>query len=386
MIRSMRVTTPIHAAAVAGVIAACVTSGLVAAVEPALAAVPAAAGSHVVNITLKAEGCPAKFSVGSGPATFIVKNTGAKDVSEFEVLDPDGIVVGETEFLTVGTTGTFVVALDPGAYTTYCPGGKRERGKLVVKGEPVPKLGPKSQEAVETYRAYLLTQAGSLVGSTNLFADAVKRGDVAGAKAAYAAARVPYERIEPIAETFGDLDARIDARKGDVPAARWAGFHKIEEALWVGNNTNNMGTVAQQLNDDTVRLADLLALVKLEPATIANGALNLLNEVSATKITGEEERYSRIDLVDFAANVEGSRAAFNAIRSLYQPLQPDTTAKIEQRFDAVEAALARYKRGDGYLPYDELTSADTKLLSQAIDALAEPLSTVGRALVDVRSS
>jgi iron uptake system component EfeO len=358
-----------------------------AAVGFATATPATAADAHAVIVKLTPSGCPAKVSVPSGATTFSLTNVGAKNIDEFELLNDKGEVVGEVEALTPGTTGTFVVALDPGTYVTYCPGGARERGKLVVTGAPVPALGPQSQAAVDGYRSYLLDQVGQLVGNTSLLADAVKRGDVAGAKVAYTAARIPYERIEPIAKIFGDLDHRIGATKGEVPASQWTGFHRIEQALWVGGNTNGMGTVATQLVTDVRKLADLVALVKLEPATIANGALALLKEVSASAITGEEERYSHTDLVDIAANVAGARTAFDAIRAVFAPSQPATTATIDQRFDAVQTALAKYgSGGDTYVPYTQLGAADTRSLAQAIDALAEPLSTVGTALVAVRAS
>src|SRR4051794_8194520 len=267
---------------------ACIAAAVLATASAAGARpVTAATDPHTVNVELTAAGCPAKLVAPSGPTTFFLANTGAKAVDEFELLNGKGEVVGEVESLTIGSRGSFVVALDPGTYVTYCPGGKRERGRLVVTGEPVPQLGPQSQRTVDAYRAYVLEQAGQLVGTTTIFADAVKRGDVAAAKAAYTAARIPYERIEPIAEIFGDLDRRIDARKGDVPAKAWMGFHRIEQALFVDGNTNNMGTVAAQLVADVKQLANLLDLVRMEPATIANGALNLLHEVSATKINGE---------------------------------------------------------------------------------------------------
>src|SRR3954452_9748146 len=167
------------------------------AASSALGANAVAADPHTVNVELTAAGCPAKLVAPSGPTTFFLANTGAKAVDEFELLNGKGEVVGEVESLTIGSRGSFVVALDPGTYVTYCPGGKRERGRLVVTGEPVPQLGPQSQRTVDAYRAYVLEQAGQLVATTTIFADAVKRGDVAAAKAAYPAARIPYERIEP---------------------------------------------------------------------------------------------------------------------------------------------------------------------------------------------
>ena len=45
---------------------------------------------------------------------------------------------------------------------------------------------------------------------------------------------MPYERIEPTAEAFGDLDPKIDFREVDAVAdgLDWTGFHRIEKDLW----------------------------------------------------------------------------------------------------------------------------------------------------------
>ena len=73
---------------------------------------------------------------------------------------------------------------------------------------------------------------------------------------------------------------------------------------------------------------------------IANGANELLGEVSASKITGEEERYSHIDLVDFEANVEGAEAAFEAVEPLLDDEGPEAgRRKSKPSFDDVYASL-----------------------------------------------
>jgi len=120
----------------------------------------------------------------------------------------------------------------------------------------------------------------------------------------YAAARIPYERIEPVAESFGDLDPRIDARENDVPVDEFGGFHRIEKALWVENTTDGMRPVVAALLADVEELRQKVKTVDLQAVQIANGANELLGEVSASKITGEEERYSHIDLVDFEAKID----------------------------------------------------------------------------------
>ena len=142
-----------------------------------------------------------------------------------------------------------------------------------------------------------------------------------------------------------------------------------------------MTPVAEQLLADVEELRQKVRQVDLQAAQIANGANELLGEVSASKITGEEERYSHTDLVDFEANVDGAEAAFAAVRPLLDEADPELAKEIEASFEDVQLALKPYRRGDGFVSYTEMTRADTRKLAQEIDALAEKLSQVPAQIV-----
>jgi iron uptake system component EfeO len=219
------------------------------------------------------------------------------------------------------------------------------------------------------------------VTATTAFVNAVKAGNIDEAKQLYAPTRAPYERVEPVAESFGDLDPAIDAREGDVPDNEWTGVHRIEKALWVDNSLDGMTPVADKLLADVMTLRDQVKTVEIDPAQIANGSVELLNEISHSKITGEEERYSHADLLDFQANVDGSKAAFEAVKPIQSGQDADLTGQIATRFDDVNTALDPYRNGDGSVAYTQLTDDDTRKLSQLIDALAEPLSQVAEQVV-----
>jgi iron uptake system component EfeO len=233
-----------------------------------------------------------------------------------------------------------------------------------------------SQEATDRYRRYLVEQTGLLVDRTRAFVKALNYGNVEQAKRLYPTTRMPYEAVEPVAESFGTLDPDIDAREGDVPAASFRGFHRIEKALWLDNTTKGVRSVAAKLLADIKRLQALVYTIKLEPAQVANGANELLTEVSSSKITGEEERHSHTDLWDFEANVLGSQAAYDSVKPLLVQQDPQLAKEIDQRFAEVEAALRPYRRGDGFVLYSELSEQDKRRLAQSIDALAEPISQV----------
>jgi iron uptake system component EfeO len=328
-----------------------------------------------VDVKLTDAGCePADLRLAAGPTTFEVANDGADAVTEFEILDGDRIL-GEVENVAPGLSGHFSLTLKPGRFTMYCPGGKTERGPLVVTGTATG-TSTAAVAAVGRYRRYIEAQTAQLTTKTRAFVQRLQVGDVTGAKAAYADARIPYERIEPVAESFGNLDPAIDARAGDVPKATWTGFHPIEQFLWVRGATGPE-KLRNKLLADVLDLQQRVKTIELEPAQVANGAVELLGEVSKSKITGEEERYSHIDLVDFEANVQGAKAAFDSVRDLVAARRPTLAKEIDGRVADVETALGPYRTDTGFVAYTALAKADTRALSRSIDALAEPLSEVG---------
>jgi high-affinity iron transporter len=341
------------------------------------AAVASAGSGHgkTVNVAITNAGCePATLKLASGPTTFVVTNKGSSKATEYEVIQGSR-TLAEVENVADGLTRRFSLTLQPGRYTVRCTGADNENASLSVSGARAnAALAPALQRGVDGYRAFLERETASLVTGVESLRSALARGDLAAARRAYAVARVPYERVEPVAESFGDLDPRIDARANDVPKSKWTGFHPIERRLWVQKTTNGTAKLADGLVTDSRELQRLVRTVKLEPAQVGNGANELLGEVSKSKITGEEERYSHIDLLDFAANVEGARAAFDAIRPALAGKDPELVTEIERRFGLVDAALRPHARGDGFVRYTDLQKTQVRRLSVVIDALAEPLS------------
>ena len=186
-----------------------------------------------------------------------------------------------------------------------------------------------------------------------------------------------YERIEPVAESFGDLDPKIDARENDVePGQTWTGFHVLEKTLWTGGDLAAAGPVAERLKADVADLAARVQNLDLRPLDLANGALGLLDEIAKSKITGEEDRYSHTDLWDFEANLEGSEQAIRSLRPVIAERDAALAVALDERFEAAETALAQYRQGDGFRLYTDLTKDQTRALSDALNALAAQVSKV----------
>ncbi|MFC5468029.1 iron uptake system protein EfeO [Cohnella suwonensis] len=230
-------------------------------------------------------------------------------------------------------------------------------------------------KAVDNYKKFVQEQADGLVSQSKLFAEAVKAGNADEAKRLYPQARVYFETIEPIAESFGDLDPRIDARLADAedPNA-WGGFHRIEKALWADNSLGGMDKYVDQLVKDTQELQSKVATFELEPKAMVAGAMELLNEAATSKITGEEEIYSHTDLVDFAANVSGSKTVYLAIIPALNEKNPDLGKQLDAQFVKLEQTLLGYQTTGEYVAYDKLTTEQIREISDELSQLSTLMS------------
>ncbi|MBA2472454.1 MAG: iron uptake system protein EfeO [Pseudonocardiales bacterium] len=354
--------------------------------RPGRSAQPAHPAAEV-KIALSNAGCePQPASVPAGPVIFTITNSGSRFVTEVELLREDKIL-GEKEGLTPGLSGSLSLRLnDGGAYRIHCAGGATNSWPFTVtggSGQPGTAPGKASLvAATQGYHDYVVAEVDELATATKHFTDAVRAADMDKARQTFPLARLHYERIEPVAESFGDLDPGIDARIDDVDnPADWTGFHRIEKAMWQDKTLDGMSPIADKLDADMVTLKSKVGGETYQTAQLANGAVELLNEVSTKKVTGEEDRYSHTDLWDFAANVDGARKCFELLKPALAAKDPDLAQRLEARFINVADKLSKHRQGDGYVDYSTVPEDQRRELADAVNALAEPLSRVAGLVV-----
>ncbi|MBJ3815958.1 iron uptake system protein EfeO [Shimwellia pseudoproteus] len=335
-----------------------------------------------VKVTVTDKQCqPMSLTVNAGKTRFVVQNNSQKAL-EWEILK-GVMVVEERENIAPGFSQKLTANLAPGEYDMTCGLLSNPKGKLIVQA-----AGGKASSAsanllalagpITQYKAYVTAEVAALVSGTKAFTDAVKAGDIAKARALYAPTRQHYERIEPIAELFSDLDGSIDAREDDYEQKaadpKFTGFHRLEKALFGDNSVKGMDSYADQLNHDVLDLQQRVAELAFPPGKVVGGAAGLIEEVAASKISGEEDRYSHTDLWDFQANVDGAQKIVELLRPLLAKDNAPLLAKVDGNFKTVDSILAKYRTKTGFETYDKLTDADRKSLKGPVTALAEDLS------------
>ncbi|MYR06365.1 peptidase M75 family protein [Gordonia sp. SID5947] len=375
-----------------------------------LAGCTAKAGeSGAIAVTSTNDGCDLDSTEAqTGDVNFKVTNNGSK-VTEFYVYGNNNRVLGEVENIGPGLSGNLTVEItDPGTYAVACkPGmvGTGIRKEVEVTGDQKAKEEvPADVNAAKTrYLDYVRGQVNGLSAQAQIFVDHVKAGELEQAKAMFGQVRTFYERIEPVAESFPDLDPAIDMRWDDTEGGTqpFTGFHRVERYLWppqpaeVGEGPGQIAPAdaadakAQDNKAALDKVADeLLANVNnlktevdkpdfnFETRQFVQGPQALIDEIAATKVGGEEDRYSHTDLWDFAANVDGAETLIAEMQPMISAKDQPLMDKITAQFADVRTAINQYRDGDGYVTYTQVTEEQRKDLSNKIDALSASLSQV----------
>ncbi|WP_062519829.1 iron uptake system protein EfeO [Demequina silvatica] len=374
-------------------------SGAVLAALALSACVPnATADDEAIAVDSSNDACDvATAEVPSGTVVFDVTNTG-DDVTEFYLLASDGLrIISEVENIGPGITRQLVVQVPAGDYLTACKPGMTgdgiqaaftvtDSGEDVTTGDNAEQLAA----AGEQYLLYVRDQIQTLTTKTDAFLAAYTAGDDDEARALYADARVHWERIEPVAESFGDLDPMMDAREADLAEGEsWTGWHRIEKNLWPPAEGYDLTDaekqeLADKLAADTAELASRVNAedFAIDAFQVGNGAKELLDEVAAGKITGEEEIWSHTDLWDFQANVDGAAVAYGVLHDVVAQTDPDLVEELDSRFTELNEQLAQYGSiEEGFVLYTDLTEDQIVELARSVDALGEPLSRLTAAAV-----
>ena len=157
-----------------------------------------------------------------------------------------------------------------------------------------------------------------------------------------------------IAGLVEDTDAKTDSRVDDfanVDDPAFTGWHRLEYLLFEKNTTEGGAPFADQLDADVANLQKQLPSVEVKPLDVANGAAELIEEVSEGKLTGEEDRYSKTDLWDFDANLQGSQVAIDKLSGPLKEADAALLGKITAGFSQIFDTMRPLRQGDGWVNF-----------------------------------
>ncbi len=152
------------------------------------------------------------------------------------------------------------------------------------------------------------------------------------------------------------------------------GFHRIEKVLWADGTADGLAPLATELRANVAELKTRIDALEIDPRVMARGAGELIDEVAQSKMTGEEDRYSKLDLYAIDANVDGSAIIVEQLRPILTELDKDYLAKLDAASKAVSDVIATYADGDGFKTFDTISAEDLKLMQARLADLSELLA------------
>ncbi|MGE8065809.1 iron uptake system protein EfeO [Pseudomonas sp. NPDC089569] len=349
------------------------------------------ANRNEVLVSINQHSCqPNDLTVPAGHSSFRIVNRSDRAV-EWEILD-GVLVVEERENIAPGLSQVINANLQPGDYAITCGLLSNPRGTLHVtptaasdaaaeaRPSMVAFVGPLSE-----FRVYLSRQGNALIEAVTALDQAIEAGDLSQAQALYATARAAYQRLAPAAQRHAELDNAINARadyfekREQDPA--FTGFHRIEYALFQQRNLDGLAAVSQRLISDVTALKQQLLAESLPPEYLVSIVVRNLNTLADVRAgSGEEERYSHIDLSGFAGNLDAARKVVELLRPLLSKSASDLLPKLDGAVAGFDAELKGLKVADGFASYDSIGPDQRRQIADKARALAAALDDIDPAL------
>lgn len=313
---------------------------------------------------------------------FTVTNKNASSVTEVELRQGDGYLVAEQPNLAPGALGGISASLSDGIYQIYCPGADQTMTSFTVTGAstgPTWKKNPKLVLAVQHFSQWMSAEMELLVTNTSAFASAVEAGNLGQAEALYVPAREDFESVEAATESYGTLYPDIDGQIENFGnPSQFEGFHEIEEAMWVGDSLSGQSTYAEQLVSNVKQLQKLASTATYQPAQIGDFASAQLTEASNYLVTGSEERYSNLELVDLKGTLGSAEEAITVLEPALATIDPAVLHQLDSAMATASAALAQCAQSpgsadSGYESYTTVGTSQREMLAQDMLNLAAPV-------------
>jgi iron uptake system component EfeO len=220
--------------------------------------------------------------------------------------------------------------------------------------------------AAEHYRPALAEAVEQCLTGAQTMRERILAKDLDGAKKAWIASRVGWERSEVFTSGFtSELDSAIDAWPSAV-----AGFHFIEARLFGAQQMDVMPATDALI----FHLSNLKMMVRATPLSgqgMLEGTAKLAYEIGESKADGGESRFSGTSLDDMRNNADGIAAAYRLVfESELTTRDPALAAATSARIKQLQDQLAPTNLADVDSDKVRATSEDLVLsLQKAATAL-----------------
>ncbi|MGW2566314.1 EfeM/EfeO family lipoprotein [Streptomyces sp. NPDC001537] len=378
---------------------AAVTAGLLAAGGSGAGQRPAEAADGLRHTTLEvtSAACGRGWTHPEpGRQVFELHNTSGSAAEVYLTDAKTGAVYGEVEGLAPGTERPIRVTLGEGSYAFKCLPDDADAvtGPTVhITGGNVrsgPAALPVTQQQLIpptlAYQKWIGARTVELADRTDVLREAIDRGDLSAARAAWLPAHLVYERMGAAYGTFGDADAAINGTtaglSGGVHDAGFTGFHRVEDGLWHGESASSLRGPADRLAQAVHALRDGWPDQRMDPADVGLRAHEILENTVQFELTGRTDYGSGTNLATARANLDGTGVLLGCLRPLLKT-RDKGLSDLDSWMTRARHTLDTAEHDGRWTPLDRLPRAQREKLDADLSELTEHLAAVAT-LTDVR--
>lgn len=232
------------------------------------------------------------------------------------------------------------------------------------KAEPV-----EQQEAVidvsaeaEQFKSLLAGEMDSFVTDTELLATAINEGNLEDAQKLYPLVTMYYERLQPLAPSFQELDEKINGDIVEGKETDTTGFQRIAYGLFGEKKTAGYEGIAEELVADVKSLQADFATIDVSETNVLASAVTMFQDMANTRLTSPSIAGNEVFAV---------KAQTDAIEDLMEVFVPRvSTESAEAASNAItklNEIVAYYEVGkEDYVNYNLFTTKQEQELITAV--------------------
>jgi high-affinity iron transporter len=359
-----------------------------------IAALPAAATTAGMAMTVTKTGCAPEWTSGTtGTHTFTVTNNSGL-AGEINLANAAGAVVGEIETIGPGTSAALTATLGTGTYNFKCLMGSQAATvsqAVQVTGATASTQAPVAVKPVtagdltpanDRYQRYAAAQLADLAAQVTTIQSDLRRDDIAKAKQDWLAAQLDWERVGASYDSFGDLGLAVDGLPDGYPDGvndkDFTGLHRLEYGLWHGQRAAELEQVTAVLAKNVATVRKNLASDDLggDPTNLPIRAHEILEDALRDHLSGIDDQGGGAGFAQTSADVQVTRAILGYLAPLIDARQPGLVTTLTTELDTLDQTLLATQANGAWTSLGAAPQSAREHVDAAIGAELESAASV----------
>lgn len=214
----------------------------------------------------------------------------------------------------------------------------------------------------DKFKEFVSSQMDDFVTDTQLLASLVKEGKLEEAQKLYPLVTMYYERMQPIASNFEELDVAVNGVITKGKENEVTGFQRLAYGLFTEKQTSGYEEIASNLASDVKALQEALATLDVTKNNVLVSASLMFDTMLKDRLTTSSIANNEV----YAVKAQ-TEAAQEIVKIFMPRVEANSAANATEKLAILEEVIAYYEVGkEDYVNYSFFTTKQKEELSTAI--------------------